>query len=117
MIHDRDPRFTLASRETLAAADVQALRLRPRSPNLNVHAERFVRTIKESCLDRIILVGEALLRRAVREFADHYHHERNHQGWGNRIIAPLADRANHQGHIACRARLGGLLKYYHRPAA
>src|SRR5262249_49097420 len=62
-IHDRDPRFTLAFRETLAAADVQVVRLPPRSPNLNAYAERFVRTIKESCLDRIILVGEASLCR------------------------------------------------------
>jgi transposase InsO family protein len=105
LIHDRDPRFTLAFRESLAAADVQVVRLPPRSPNLNAYAERFVRTIKESCLDRIILVGEASLRRAVREFADHYHHERNHQGLGNRLIAPLAEPANHEGPIACRARL------------
>src|SRR5262249_28971425 len=92
LIHDRDPRFTQAFRETLAAADVQVVRLPARSPNLNAHAERFVRTIKESCLDRMILVGEASLRRAVREFADHYHHERNHQGLGNRLIVPLAEQ-------------------------
>src|SRR5882762_4170124 len=55
LIHDRDPRFTLAFRETLAAADLQVVRLPPRSPNLNAFAARFVRTIKESCLDRIIL--------------------------------------------------------------
>jgi putative transposase len=117
LIHDRDPRFTLAFRETLAAADVQVVRLPPRSPNLNAYAERFVRTIKESCLDRMILVGEASLRRTLREFADHYLHERNHQGLGNRLIVPLAEQPNHEGRIACRERLGGLLKYYHRAAA
>jgi len=51
----------LGFRETLAAADVQVVRLPPRSPNLNAQAERFVRTIKESCLDRMILIGEASL--------------------------------------------------------
>ena len=117
LIHDRDPRFTLAVRETLAAADVEVVRLPPRSPNLNAYAERFVRTIKESCLDRMILVGEASLRRALCEFAAHYHHERNHQGLGNRLIVPLAEQPNDEGPIACRERLGGLLKYYHRPAA
>jgi len=71
LIHDRDPRFTLAFRETLGVADVQAVRLPPRSPNLNAYAERFVRTIKESCVDRMILVGEGSLRRAVHQFADH----------------------------------------------
>src|SRR5467141_2333777 len=59
LIHDRDPLFTVAFRETLAAAGVQTVRLPPRSPNLNAFAERFVRTIKESCLDRLILIGEA----------------------------------------------------------
>jgi putative transposase len=117
LIHDRDPRFTQAFRETLAAADVQVVGLPPRSPNLNAYAKRFVRTIKKSRLDRMILVGEASLRRAVREFADHYHHERNHQGLGNRLIMPLAELPIHEGHIACRERLGGLLKYYHRAAA
>jgi transposase InsO family protein len=117
LIHDRDPRFTDAFRETLAGADVQVVRLPARSPNLNAYAERFVRTIKESCLDRIMLVGEASLRRAVREFADHYHNERNHQGLGNQLIVRLAEQPNHEGNIACRERLGGLLKYYHRAAS
>ncbi|HKA59709.1 MAG TPA: integrase core domain-containing protein, partial [Gemmatimonadales bacterium] len=97
--------------------DVQVVRLPARSLNLNAYAERFVRTIKESCVDRIILVGETSLRRAVREFADHYHHERNHQGLGNRLIVPLTEQPTDKGPIACRGRLGGLLKYYHRTAA
>src|SRR5712691_583164 len=89
LIHDRDPRFTLAFRETLTAAGVHVVRVPPRSPNLNAYAERFVRTIKESCLDRIIFVGEGSLWRAVREFIEHYHHERNHQGLGNQLILPV----------------------------
>jgi transposase InsO family protein len=116
LIHDRDPRFTVAFRETLAAADVQVVRLPPRSQNLNAYAERFVRTIKESCLDRLILVGEGSLRRAVREFIEHYHLERNHQGLGNQLILPVAAHTRDVG-IVSRDRLGGLLKYYHRPAA
>ena len=57
LLHDRDPRFTDAFADTLAAAVVETLRLPPRSPNLNVYAERFVRTIKELCLERVILIG------------------------------------------------------------
>jgi transposase InsO family protein len=117
LIHDRDPRFTLAFRETLAAADVRVVRLPPRSPNLNAFAERFVRTIKESCLDRIIVVGEASLRRALAEFVEHYHHERNHQGLGNTVIVPVAEQTNRHGRIATQERVGGLLKYYYRHAA
>ena len=117
LIHDRDPRFTVAFGEALAEAGVQVVRLPPRSPNLNAHAERFVRTIKESCLDRMILVGEDSLRRAVGEFITHYHQERNHQGVGNRLIAPVAAPTISDGRILSCERLGGLLKYYHRPAA
>jgi transposase InsO family protein len=107
----------VAFRETLAATGVKTVRLPPRSPNLNAHAERFVRSIKESCLDRMILVGEGSLRRAVREFIEHYHLERNHQGLGNRLILPVVAQTRGHGRIVCRERLGGLLKYYHQPAA
>jgi putative transposase len=116
LLHDRDPLFSEAFRETRAVAGVEAVRLPPCSPNLNAFAERFVRTIKESCLDRLILIGEASLRRAIREFAAHYHHERNHQGLENQLIIGPPERRR-SGTIACRERLGGLLKYYHRPAA
>jgi len=117
LIHDRDPLFTVAFGETLAGAGVQVVRLPAHSPNLNAYAERFVRTIKESCLDRLILVGEASLRRAVAEFMEHYHRERNHQGLGNQLIVPVPARASGDERILSRERLGGLLKYYHRPAA
>jgi putative transposase len=117
LIHDRDPLFTAAFRETLASAGVEALRLPPRSPNLNAYAERFVRSVKESCLDRLILAGEGSLRRAVREFVAHYHHERNHQGVGNQLLFPVSAEMSGHARIACRPRLGGLLNYYHRPAA
>jgi transposase InsO family protein len=117
LIHDRDPRFTLAFRETLTAAGVHVVRVPPRSPNLNAYAERFVRTIKESCLDRIIFVGEGSLWRAVREFIEHYHHERNHQGLGNQLILPVVGQTRGGERIVSHERIGGLLKYYHRPAA
>ena len=117
LIHDRDPLFTGMFRETLASADVQVVRLPPRSPNLNAYAERFVRSVKESCLDRLILVGEGSLRKSVREFVEHYHLERNHQGLDNRLILPVVAPTPGHGCIVRRERLGGLLKYYHRPAA
>ena len=72
LIHDRDPLFTSAFVGTLATGGVKSVKLPPRSPNLNPHAKRFVRTIKESCLDRMILFGEGSLRKAIREFVAHY---------------------------------------------
>jgi transposase InsO family protein len=86
LIHDRDPQFTAEFLEILQTTGVQSVKLPPRSPNLNAHAERFVRTIKESCLERMILLGEGSVRKAIHEFVVHYHHERNHQGLDNRLI-------------------------------
>jgi hypothetical protein len=83
----------------------------------NAYAERYVRTIKEACLNRMILVGERSLRRAIGEFVTHYHHERNHQGVGNVLIFPTGVHPRSDDRVACRERLGGLLKYYHRAAA
>ena len=86
LIHDRDPLFTPAFLSTLEDTGVQSVRLPPRSPNLNAHAERFVRSIRESCLDRFILFGESSLRTIIQNFVIHYHRERNHQGLDNRPI-------------------------------
>lgn len=117
LIHDRDPLFTAEFLAILDASGVQSVKLPARSPNLNAHAERFVRTIKESCLDRMILFGEGSLRRAIHEFVEHYHRERNHQGLGNRLISPQEPAEGKSGAIQCRQRLGGMLNYYYRQAA
>ena len=117
LIHDRDPLFTAEFLRTLEAAGVKSVKLPPRSPNLNPHAERFVRTIKESCLDRLIFFGEASLRTAVQNFVEHYHSESNHQGLENRIIRPEEGHLGARGAIQRRQRLGGMLNYYYRDAA
>jgi putative transposase len=117
LIHDRDPLFTAEFLEVVGSSGVKSVKLPPRSPNLNAHAERFVRTIKESCLERMILFGEGSLRRAIREFVRHYHRERNHQGLGNRLIMEEEFCADSRGAIQRRQRLGGMLNYYYRQAA
>jgi len=109
LIHDRDPLFTAEFLATLAASGVQSVKLPPRSPNLNAHAERFVRTIKGSCLERLILFGEGSLRKAIHEFVEHYHRERNHQGLGNRLIIEAESSTVTGGPIQCRQRLGECL--------
>jgi transposase InsO family protein len=115
LIHDRDPLFCTSFRETLMDADVKTVKLPPRSPNLNPYAERFVRSIKEECLNKLILLGERHLRSAVFEYVQHYHVERPHQGLGNELITPT--NVNGTGEIECHERLGGLLKSYYRRAA
>jgi putative transposase len=116
LIHDRDPLFTAEFQDILASVGVAAVKLPPQSPNLNAYAERFVRSIKESCLDRLIFFGEDSLRTAVREFVAHYLRERHHHCLGNRLIVPETSEPGNKGAIQCRERLGGMLKYYRRAA-
>ena len=117
LLHDRDSKFTVEFDETLRAVGVKAIKLPAQSPNLNAHAERFVLSVKTECLSRMILFGEASLRRALSQFLAHYHGERPHQGKGNVILFP-EESANtaRAGPVQCRERLGGLLRFYYRGA-
>lgn len=117
LILDRDAKYSDGFRKVLVREGVHLIRLPPRSPDLNAFAERFVRSIKEECLSRMIFIGQASLRHAITQYKSHYHGERNHQGIGNRLLQPLADVDERQGPIKRRQRLGGMLSYYHRAAA
>jgi transposase InsO family protein len=117
LIHDRDPLFTKDFLDTLRQFGIRSVKLPPRSPNLNALAERFVRSIKEECLDRMIFFGEDHLRRAVREYLVHYHTERNHQGLENALIVQATASSVQTGIVKCRERLGGTLSHYFRDAA
>src|SRR3954449_13450016 len=105
LIHDRDPLFTAEFLNLLAGVGVESVKLPPRSPNLNAHAERFVRSIKESCLDRLILFGEQSLRTAVSQFVTHYHRERPHQGVGNQLLRPEPSHVGNTGAVQRQERL------------
>jgi transposase InsO family protein len=117
LIMDRDTKFTEAFRTILEDEDVESVRLPARSPNLNPHIERFMKSVKEECLLKMIFFGEKMLRTAVSQFLEHYHGERNHQGLDNKIITPGDEVGRQDGEIKCHERLGGLLRYYHRDAA
>jgi transposase InsO family protein len=117
ILMDRDAKFSAAYRAILENAGVAPVRLPPRSPNLNAHLERFMRSLKGECLDRLVFFGELSLRRAVGQFLEHYHAERNHQGLGNRVISAGGEVGRRAGEVHCRHRLGGILRYYYRHAA
>jgi len=117
LILDRDTKYSAAFRDLLKHAGIDVVRLPPRSPNLNAYAERFVRSIKDECVNRMIFFGERSLRKATREFADHYHAERNHQGLDNQLIEPSGVAPRSRGEIQRRERLGGMLRFYYRLAA
>ena len=115
LICDRDAKWTDGFRRILQGAGVRIVLTPVQGPNANAYAERFVRSIREECLDRLILLGERRLLRALDEFVAHYHGERNHQGLGNALITPAAAVAGGI-QVRCRDRLGGLLRYYYRAA-
>jgi len=90
------------------------------SPSGNLHAERFVKTIRGECLDHFVIFAERHLRHLIKQFIEHHLMERYHQGIGSQIIKPKTSPSNDNailGPIECRSRLGGLLRYYHRKAA
>ena len=119
LLHDRDAKFCAAFDTILESVGIEALRLPPRSPNLNAHCERWIRSIRTEVLSKLILFGEGSLRHCLGEYVMHFHTERNHQGKDNVILFPApADRIGESsGEIHTRERLGGLLRFDHREAA
>jgi hypothetical protein len=117
LIHDRDPLFTEEFLGMLAATGGKSVKLPPQSPNWNADAERFVPSIKESCLEKLIWLGERPCAKGVQELRSALSRGTNHQGLGNRLIQAEAGHLGASGEMQRRQRLGGLLNYYYRAAA
>ena len=117
-LHDRDTKFCTAFLDVLRSSGMQPLALPPRSPNLNAFAERCVNSVRQECLSKLILFGGASLRRALTEYIEHHHFERNHQGKDNLLLFPSPDvpLSPKSRLVRCHDRLGGLLKFYSRVA-
>jgi putative transposase len=115
VLHDRDSKFCASFRSALRSGGVKTIPLPARSPNLNAFAGRWVRSVKQECLSKLILFGPGPLWRVLSEYSTHYHGERNHQGKGNQILFPVVSKKRSRS-IECYHRLGGLLKYYRRAA-
>jgi putative transposase len=88
LLHDRDTKFSAVIQDLLQSSGILPLTLPPRSPNLNAFAERWVCSTKQECLSKLNLLGETSLRRALTEYIDHHHFERNHQGKNNLLLFP-----------------------------
>ena len=117
VLHDRDTKFSASFRSILDSGGTKTIQLPARSPNLNAFAERWVRSVKQECLSKLILIGEDSLSRVLTEYCAHYHRERNHQGKGNVLLFPgSSGTSRNSGSLRCHHRLGGLLKYYERAA-
>ncbi len=116
LIGDRDAKWSAPVRECLREAGIRVVQTPFQAPNATACAERFVRSIKHECLNRVIPFGARHLRRTIEEFIAHYHRERNHQGLANQLIESASSAERHVGDIRRRPRLGGLLNYYCRAA-
>ena len=114
LICDRDTKYTRQFRRLFKDHGIKTIRLPPYSPNLNAYAERWVRSIKEDCLNHLILLGEGSLRHAVSEYVDFYNHERPHQGLENELVVSQSTKISTEYDVKARSRLGGLLNFYYR---
>ncbi len=117
LLHDRDSKFSAAFLETLRAVGVKPVKLPARSPNVNAHCERWIGSAKRECVSKFIIC-ERMLRRLLREYEEHHHYERNHQGKGNELLfVAEANSGRDHGEVLRKKRLGGVLSFYHRQAA
>ena len=106
LLHDRDRKFCSSFRELIESGSVEPIRLPARSPNLNSYAERWVRSVKEECLSKLILFRESSLRRALQQYMLHYHEERNHQGRESNIVSFSDDGKKERGSSAVSRTTG-----------
>ena len=117
MQHDRNTKFTRSFDQALNSKRVKLLKNAYRALNTNAYVERFIQSLQQECLDKLIVFGAKHCDLLVREYVEHYHAERNHQGLENKLIDPVDDISKADGEIICPERLGGMLKFYHRKAA
>ncbi len=115
LIHDRDTKFTPAFDTVFTSEDVSIIRTPVRAPNANAFAERWVRSVREECLDRLLIFNERHLRRVLTTYIDYYNHARPHQGIDQRCPIPL-ESATRDGPIERRDILGGMIHDYRRAA-
>ncbi len=116
-MHDRDTKFAVAFDTVFISEDVTIIRTPPRAPNANAFAERWIRSAREACLDKILILGERHLARVLTAYTDYYNHARPHQGIEQRCPVPLIPGAAREGPIERRDILGGVLHDYYRRAA
>jgi hypothetical protein len=116
LIRDRDDKFTTQGDAVLGAVGTHVLLLPARSPNLNAYVERCIRTLRQECLDRIIILNETHLRWVLEEFARYYNQRRPHRALQLEVPQGPCDYPR-EGAVACRQILGGLVRDYYRKAA
>jgi transposase InsO family protein len=116
LIHDNDTSFTQAFDTVFRSEGIRVIHTPYHAPNANAYAERWVRTARDECLDKLLIINQAHLRRVMRAFIAYYNTARPHQGIDQRIPVPPTAPID-SGPVRCRAVLGGILHDYYREAA
>jgi putative transposase len=116
LIRDHDTKFTQSFDTVFEAAGIEIVNIPYQAPNANAVAERWVRSVREECLDRLIILNERHLRRVLQEYTTYYNERRPHQSLEQ--DSPLGlESGSVQGPIRCRNVLGGIIRDYYREAA
>lgn len=116
LIHDRDTKFTRSFDRIFLSEGIDIVLTPYRAPKANAVAERWIRSLREECLDRLLIVNERHLHRVVSEYVKFYNEARPHQGIDQQIPLSSEQRCE-DGSIHRRDVLGGLLHDYYRRAA
>lgn len=116
LIRDRDAKFPVSFDAVFASEGIEIIRTPYRAPKANAYAERWVRSIREECLDRLLILDEGHLRRVLREYVAYFNEARPHQGIDQQCPIPIG-RSRGEGQVRCRNVLGGIIHDYYRDAA
>jgi hypothetical protein len=113
LIRDRDSKFTDKFDTVFQSESIHVLPTPLRAPNANAYAERWVRTVREECLDHILVLNEGHLRRTLTTYIDYYETARPHQGLNQQMPVP-SQQSCHFGPVHKRKVLGGIINDYYR---
>jgi transposase InsO family protein len=119
LIRDRDTKFTASFDEVFFSEGIRIIRTPARSPRANAYAERWVRTVRRECLDRLLLVGRRHAEHVLLEYMCHYNEQRPHRGID--LAVPVATHSSDAPALPTQVKrrdvLGGLIHEYHQAAA
>ncbi len=115
LIHDRDKKFSAVFDTVLRSEGIKVIQTPVKAPNANAYAERWVRSVRQECLDKLLVINAVHLRRVMRDYVQYYNTARPHQGIAQRMPVPTLV-SDARGPIRCRDVLGGIIHDYYRAA-